>query len=1024
MAETNIPMAEGYASQQPLEIHPSEGQLLNVNVPNSNAGSAKLSQAKALREFGKSFGRAFGEIKEDRDRIARAEAIVEKEQITQAKIEGRAASKGGNAEFNLNEMIEKFADARKWRKNLEVKLFVAYQEGFHLRQGEKTLADRNSSIKINARKLVDVIYRKFIKDRAFYLKEGLSNHPDDQVTKDEMRSGTLQSQINALDNFAEYASQYIEADRAQKIKDLVAYNPYMLKVFGHKGSNLNYEPLEKLIADKVHEEQTIKINKTIQSELAIKNYTDINEYRSYQRSTLQKFPTLTRDHIDSLFLYSIKQRAIEAGNIENPNKRRAAQRKAYENGINLLTTRSKEDEPNEKRQNADGITTLEGSGNFSILEIGNKPLRDAALAWATTAFNEIDKLDAIDDEKSKDARKTTINFQKAKASGRYFNLFDQIGKCTSDTCLNSIATEIKKEGQTDIFMYGTSGGEFISDLGKELTRMRGVIIARGLKPPELTPDQRDQVNETKLELTETGIDIGLYNEDQLQELGRLVDITFNNFKKKDWHVTAGPNYKEWEGLSKAYFDVRKKIDDRKLKLRNERKAKDEKLKKEKTTKTTQIEETRKVDESEKVRVELRNTTHKTISKYLKEKNYTGITELIYNTKHNAYKSYNKDGHFGGRLEGEKPIFTNAEIQTYERLMKEDKEHNTTVPLPADNEIVLADLSRQVLELINVVDETELVTKDGTPTGKIQELRIAISNAYTGIPKGRPGKKFNQREITKASFIHLNNQLNGAENDVKNVLDRSHGKEAVFKNAERNVALSLQATVNDRFEISGFPNPSSAKLFVKIKNDLQLFLSEATEKHPEVFERVNFANKDLRMLIFNAHWNSQLVKNNKEIVEGAVNSITDAQKQQGWEEIIRSLVPIGTGKFQKEYEGIGGKDDTVLSESPPVITEDGENPQSRIVNTSKRIENRLTQFADKTSTIKKQETVKNLGRDIGGKTLKVSPMLSEPGETQIIDSGDSLILHVYSDLTDEHGNYIYDEEDPQEMINPADQTIKQ
>ena len=185
-------------------------------------------------------------------------------------------------------MIEKFADARKWRKNLEVKLFVAYQEGFHLRQGEITLADRNSSIKINARKLVDVIYRKFIKDRAFYLKEGLSNHPDDQVTKDEMRSGTLQSQINALDNFAEYASQYIEADRSQKIKDLVAYNPYMLKVFGHKGSNLNYEPLEKLIADKVHEEQTIKINKTVQSELAIKNYTDINEYRSYQRSIINE----------------------------------------------------------------------------------------------------------------------------------------------------------------------------------------------------------------------------------------------------------------------------------------------------------------------------------------------------------------------------------------------------------------------------------------------------------------------------------------------------------------------------------------------------------------------------------------------------------------------------------------------------------------------------------------------------------------------------------------------------------------
>ena len=86
-------------------------------------------------------------------------------------------------------------------------------------------------------------------------------------------------------------------------------------------------------------------------------------------------------------------------------------------------------------------------------------------------------------------------------------------------------------------------------------------------------------------------------------------------------------------------------------------------------------------------------------------------------------------------------------------------------------------------------------------------------------------------------------------------------------------------------------------------------------------------------------------------------------------------------------------------------------------TSKRIENRLEQFADKTSTIKKQETVKNVGRQIGGKTLKVSPMLSEPGETQIIDSGDSLILHVYSDLADEHGNYIAEEEDPQEMLNP-------
>ena len=99
-----------------------------------------------------------------------------------------------------------------------------------------------------------------------------------------------------------------------------------------------------------------------------------------------------------------------------------------------------------------------------------------------------------------------------------------------------------------------------------------------------------------------------------------------------------------------------------------------------------------------------------------------------------------------------------------------------------------------------------------------------------------------------------------------------------------------------------------------------------------------------------------------------------------------------------------------------------------MNTSTRIENRLTQFAEKTSTTEKQNTVKNLGRQIGGKTLKVQPILNEPpladANTQIIDSGDSLILHVYSDLTDAHGNYIYDEEDPQEMINPADQTIQQ
>ena len=541
-----------------------------------------------------------------------------------------------------------------------------------------------------------------------------------------------------------------------------------------------------------------------------------------------------------------------------------------------------------------------------------------------------------------------------------------------------------------------------------------------LKPPELTPDQRDEVNETISLLTDSGVAIGSFTEEELTEINRFAINTYNEFQSRAWHDKDkgghGPNYKEWPNVSKAYMDLRKKVDDRKLKLRDERKAKEEKLKKEKTTKAQQIEETKKVDESETDRVKLRSDSQMVIFEYLKKKNYAGIRWIIDNTKHNAYKSYNKDGKNGGRLEGKKSIFTLAEKQTFERLIKEDIEHNTTVPLTGDNEVVLADLTKQVLALVNVVDETELVTKDGTPTGEIQKLRIAISQAYTGIPKGAPGKE-KQRTITKSSFNHLNTVLNGAENDVKNVLNESHGKEVVFKNAERNVALSLQATVNDRFEISGFPNPSSAKLFVKIRNDLQLFLSEATEKHPEVFERVNFANKDLRMLIFNAHWNSQLVKNNKEIVEGAVNSITDAQKQQGWEEIIKKLIPIGTGKFQKEYEGIGGEDDTVLSESLPVITGDGEAPQSRNVNTSTRIEDRLKDFASKTSTTTKQNVVKNVGRDIKGKTLKVSPMLSEPGETQIIDSGDSLILHVYSDLADEHGNYIAEEEDPQEQPNP-------
>ena len=1010
MAESNITMAEGYASQQQLEIFPSEGQLNTTTPLQSDAGSAKASQAKALREFGKSFGRAVGEQQESNRSRARAAAIVEKEQITQAKIEGRAASKGGNAEFSFPDMIEKFADAKVWRQNLSPELFLAYQEGFQLRQGEKTLADTNSSIKVNAQPLVDVIYRKFTKDKAGFLSLGLSDDPKDAVKKDSMRSGSVQAQVSALDNFAEYASQYIEVARSTKINELISDNPLMLKVFGHKGSNLNYEPLEKLIADKVHEEQTIKINKTIQSELATRNFTDVNTYRTYQKKALEKFPTLSRDHIDSLLLYSIKERVVEAGNIKSPNARRAAQREAYQNGINLIITRS--GEPDDKTQRADGITVVEDTGYFSMLEVGNKELRDSALAWANKAYIERDKLDAIDNENSKNAKKTVIDLQKAKASGVYFGLFNRMGECTSDTCLNTIATEIEKEGVTNLFMYKTTGGKSIADLGVELTRKRKEIKELQLKPPVLTPDQREEVNETVSLLTDSGVDIGEYTEKELEEIGRFATNTYNEFQSRDWHNKDkgghGPNYKEWGDVSKAYMDLRKKVDDRKLKLKDEREAKNVKLKKVNTTKVTQIAETKKVDESEKDRVQLRNTTHKTISKYLKQKNYEGINKLIYNTKHNAYKSYNKDGQFGGRLEGDKPIFTNAEIQTYERLMKEDKEHNTTIPLTGDNEIVLADLSRQVLELINVVDETELVTKDGTPTSEIQELRIAISRAYTGVPKGAPGRKFNQRTITKASFNHLNTQLNGAENDVKNVLNKSHGKEAVFKNAERNVALSLQATVNDRFEISGLPNPSSAKLFVKIKNDLQLFLSEATEKHPEVFERVNFGNKDLRMLIFNAHWNSQLVKNNKDIVEGAVESITNAQKQQGWEEIIRSLIPIGKGKFEKAYDSIGGDTGTgAVTEDPSVVTEEGENPQSRRVNTSTKIQERLEDFADKTSTTTKQNTVKNAAREIGGKTLKVRSGLSEPGDTQYIDEGDYLILNVYDELVDENGEFITD-----------------
>ena len=53
MAESNITMAEGFASQQQLEIFPSEGQLNTTTPLPSDAGSAKASQAKALREFGK-----------------------------------------------------------------------------------------------------------------------------------------------------------------------------------------------------------------------------------------------------------------------------------------------------------------------------------------------------------------------------------------------------------------------------------------------------------------------------------------------------------------------------------------------------------------------------------------------------------------------------------------------------------------------------------------------------------------------------------------------------------------------------------------------------------------------------------------------------------------------------------------------------------------------------------------------------------------------------------------------------------
>jgi len=529
----------------------------------------------------------------------------------------------------------------------------------------------------------------------------------------------------------------------------------------------------------------------------------------------------------------------------------------------------------------------------------------------------------------------------------------------------------------------------------------------------------------KNELTEMGVGIGEYNEDQLQELAKTSTNIYDKFQLKDWHDKDkgghGPNYKEWEGLSKAYFDVRKKIDDRKLKLRDERKAKDEKLKKEKTTKAQQIEETKKVDLSETDRVKLRSDSQKVISEYLRKKNYAGIEFIIYNTKHNAYKSYNKDGKFGGRLEGKKSIFTTAEVQTYERLIKEDKEHNTATPLTADNEVEYANLSKRVLDLVNIVDKTELVTKDGTPTGEIQKLRIAISQAYTGLPKGSPGRKFHQRIITKSSFDSLNSSLNGAENDVQNVLSKSHGVEVVKKEAERDMALNLQATVSEQFVITGFPNPGHAKLFKKMRVDFQLFTHKATVKHPEIFEQVTYNNRNLRMLVFDSYWNSQLVLDNEAIVEGAIKSITDAQKQQGWEDIIRSLIPIRRGKFVKEYDTIGGDIGTPISEDPPVITGDGEDPLEGSVITGDRIEQRLNQFSDQTSTAEKRNTVKILGRKIKGKTIRVSPMLSEAGEPQIVEGEDSLTLYVYSNLADEHGEYIAEEEDyeedPQEFPNP-------
>lgn len=837
-----------------------------------NTYNQKKAIADAIMSVGQSGAEAFGRANlrqiEQEELNAAAEGKIDKENLIKAEIEGRALAASGKDwnETTAKDLLNKSILYRKGNPEL-IKIM---NRGYLLKSGELTVAQTNSDLKTKAPGL--------IKELAIEWKKLNNNF-------NIGRSG-WSKEGEFIPDFPEFIAEQVNIE-AGKIKGkFLEKNPLINEVLAKEGRRLNFDPVlaeaSKWWTGYKEREKALAIDTNL-SQNQWGGMTGA-EYRTSVQPNLMKKFNLTKQEADLEAIGYLKGLLVS---------------KTDQDGDMLLSDPLFSSIEQIVKYPHEGVTLLDARGEHNtgaqakeLLDLSRKIYKriyDKSQALATKGDKE---------------REKGIKLQFSQFSAK---IRDKLAKASTvveiDALIADVRNQVDKKLEDNISLYGTLGGEYASHLLKDLTSRRKTLEELGNKPKEPTPDQKKNIDEAIVQISDQTSSESILQEYDIEALDSVIyalDVIRDRIDKEGTDHTAYlPFYEKWHKATKEVSKVKAA----KIKEADEKEKADNIETLKGKNKEDQIDNDTKINARQVTHVE---TIHDQIESYLKAAPGARDDSILENLENLLVEDVEKihiTNNGLGTYKTTESLFHPDKVDEYRLLIaaqraKTKQEKDTEEGEPVETPpLTYKDISGKIDLLVNK-PINELFSANGEPDSDISTIRKEL---YTKLIK---------EEISITHFEHFKGFLNGIEKDIHKVLDDTYGSKTVYDEADRE--LFRQVTGSGEEGISTPLDGNQKKLLGEMRGDLMRFHQSMIKRHGDVFLQTSMENHPLRQGVLNAYVEYLIGRESSKVIVDKyldVRTVAGEEKRRFTpeeEEVLRNAIPKGNSPHAKAFNALSYK----------------------------------------------------------------------------------------------------------------------